>query len=322
MDEPKIKTVAIVGTGVVGRGWIRVFSRAGCRTKVYDRDQAQLEKNIQWVKQSLDQDVVDGFVSAKDAQRQIEMISVHTELASTLSDAMYIQENTPEKLEVKQAVFAEIDRLADPSAIIATSSSGLDINQIAAGLSGMSRCILAHPYNPPHVTPVVEVLPTKSTPQETTMRTMAFLQSIGQVPVLMNFYIKGFLGNRIQSAVVREAIHLVESGVASVAAVDAVLSYGLGLRWALLGNFGVNTTNADGGIEEYYNRFGNAFIEQMNDLDSKSPAFDTPMIKKIGDGVKEMYGDTPVHEICQWRDRLVRKILQLKREDPCPDALK
>ena len=320
MTEPKIKTVAVVGTGIVGRGWMRVFCGAGCRTKVYDQDPEQLKRNLDWFKRGLQEDVEDGLLTAEQAKEQGNLLSPHNDLAKALKGAGYIQESTPERLEVKQAVFAELDRLADSGAVIASSSSGLNIQEVAGGLPGASRCILAHPYNPPFVTPVVEVLPTQEGGPELAQRTAEFLKSVGQVPVVMNFHLDGFLGNRIQAAVVREAIHLAQSGVASVEAIDAVICHGLGLRWALFGNFGVNHTNADGGLREYYTRFGESYPRMMDALDSTAPSFDQEMIERIGQGVDHMVGRATVPELCRWRDRMVRRIRLLKEEDPQPGS--
>ena len=310
--------VAVVGTGIVGRGWIRVFCEAGCQTAVFDKDATQLKRSIEWFNRPLEQDVVDALPTAEDARRQRNLLMPHHDLAEALDGCGWIQESTPENLEIKRAVFAEMDRLADGQTIIATSSSGLDIDQIVEGLSGADRCVLAHPYNPPFVIPVVEVLPVKGMTPEGKNRVMSFLKSVGQVPVMMNFYLPGFLGNRIQVAIAREAIHLVESGVADVEAVDAVICHGLGLRYALLGNFGVNHTNADGGIREYYHRYGKAYVQMINTLDNRAPSFDEGMIEKIARGADELFGSTPVEDLCRWRDRMARKIRRCKHEDPQP----
>jgi 3-hydroxyacyl-CoA dehydrogenase len=137
-------------------------------------------------------------------------------------------------------------------------------------------------------------------------------------PVLMKFYVPGFLANRIQAAVVREAIHLAESGVADVDAIDAVLRDGLGLRWALFGNFGTNNTNADGGIREYYRRYGGSYRAMMEQLDSSPPSFDEAMIERIGRGVDRMEGGAGVADLCRWRDLMVQRIRQLKQRFPHP----
>jgi L-gulonate 3-dehydrogenase len=184
-------------------------------------------------------------------------------------------------------------------------------------LTGAHRCVVAHPVNPPHIVPVVEVLPGKETNPEVVRRTTAFLKSVGQKPVLMNYYVKDFLLNRMQAALVREAIQLVEHGVANVDAVDTVIRDGLGLRWALMGPFGVANTNADGGVREYFTRFREAYIEGMNDL-YPTPSFDEEMIERLGRGTDAMAGSAPRDGIRRWRDRMIRKIRTLKQADPQP----
>ncbi len=318
MAEPAIEEVALVGVGVIGRGWLQVFSGAGLRTRMFDPDPDQAAKALAWFEEALDQDVKDGFITASEAKKRRGLISAHSVLEDALGQAAYIQESGPERLEVKQSIFAQIDRAAGGKAIIASSTSSLDINQIAAGLEGVSRCLMAHPYNPPHVTPAVEILPTRETDPAITERAVDFLKSVGQEPLVMNFYVPGFLGNRIQAAVVREAIHLVNSGVAGVSAVDGVMQHGLGLRWALMGSFGVNNTNADGGVREYYTRYGEVYKTLMNALEASPPSFDAKMIELIAQGVEAMEGRAGVGQVCRWRDRLIRKIRRLKEEDPHP----
>jgi 3-hydroxyacyl-CoA dehydrogenase len=191
------------------------------------------------------------------------------------------------------------------------------MSEIAAGLSGARRCIVAHPVNPPHLIPVVEILPGEKTEPDVVIRTRDFMTSVGQTPVLMNFYVPAFLLNRMQSALLREAISLVESGVADVDAVDTVIREGLGLRWALMGPFGVANTNADGGIREYFTRYGQAYKDCMNELGS-TPSFDPEMIERLAQGTDAMMGNAPRSEILRWRDRLIRKIRELKAKDPQP----
>jgi 3-hydroxyacyl-CoA dehydrogenase len=133
----------------------------------------------------------------------------------------------------------------------------------------------------------------------------------------MNFYVPGFLLNRMQAALLREALQLVERGVADVSAVDAVIRDGLGLRWALMGPFGVANTNADGGVREYFTRYRGAYIELMNDL-SPTPGFDPEQIERWGQATDAMAGRASRDRLRAWRDRLVRGILRLKREQPAP----
>jgi 3-hydroxyacyl-CoA dehydrogenase len=190
---------------------------------------------------------------------------------------------------------------------------------IAAGLRGASRCIVAHPVNPPHVIPAVEVLAGKDTSPDIVTRTCEFLSSVGQTPVLLRKYAVGFALNRMQAALVREAIDLVESGIADINGVDALIRDGLGLRWALLGPFGVGHGNADGGLREYYAKYGAAYVSLMEDLDNRVPSFTPQMVDRFATETERMEG-APSHvpTILRWRDRLIRRIRALKAEDPHP----
>jgi len=312
---PRISTVAVVGTGVIGRSWAQVFARAGCNTRVYDPDRTQMQRALDAIARSVDYDVAEGFETPASALACMERLSPHADLAAALSGAGYVQESGPEDLRLKRAIHAELDHLADPSTILASSTSAMDMTEIASGLRGAARCIVAHPVNPPHVVPVVEVLPGKQTDPAVVSRTMEFLHAVGQTPVPMNFYVPGFLLNRMQAALLREALQLVERGVADVAAVDAVIRDGLGLRWALMGPFGVANTNADGGAREYFTRYGQAYVELMNDL-SPTPAFNPEQIERWGRATDAMVGATPRDRLRAWRDRLVRGIRRLKQEQP------
>jgi len=314
--ESGLMKCAVIGTGVIGRGWMYVFSRAGCPTHIVDQDPDQTRKALDWFDITLEEDIKDGFVTGSEAAECRSLVSACANLEEALSGAEYIQESGPENLQIKQEIFMHADEFSDPSAILASSTSAIDINLIAEGLPGISRCILAHPFNPPHIVPIVEVMGTDETDPSVVARAVEFLKRVGQKPVVMNYFLPGYLINRIQAAVVREANHLVTHGAASVEDVDTLMSHGLGLRWALFGSFGINHTNADGGVREYYSRYGKAYQSIMNDLDSTPPTFDPEMIELIGKGVDDMLGEATVAECCRWRDRLVRKIRKLKDEDP------
>lgn len=315
VTTPPNGTVAIVGTGVIGRSWAQVFARAGCTTRLYDRDPAQVDRALKLLARSLDQDVAEGLETSARAAECAARVSAQADLAEALAGAGYVQESGPEDLTVKRSIYAELDRLAAPDTILASSTSAMDMTEIALGLRGAARCIVAHPVNPPHVVPVVEILPGKTTDAAVVRRTIAQLVAVGQTPVVLNFYLPGFLLNRMQAALVREALYLVESGVADVAAVDAVIRDGLGLRWALMGPFGVADTNADGGVREYFARYGRAYIELMNDL-GPTPAFDPDQIERWGQATDAMVGGTSRDQLRAWRDRLVRRIRRLKQDEP------
>jgi 3-hydroxyacyl-CoA dehydrogenase len=306
-----------VGTGVIGRSWAAVFLSAGADTRMYDSDPAKLSQAADWLREELDSDCREGLLTAADAEQRRARIRPCDTLAAALAGARYVQESGPEQIEKKREIYAALDPLADPTSILASSTSAHDMSTIAEGLTGAWRCIVAHPVNPPHIVPVVEVLGGRETSQEVISRTMAFLTSVGQHPVLLKRHVPGFLLNRMQAALVREAVHLVESGVADVDAVDAVIRDGLGLRWALLGPFGVANTNADGGIRQYLQIYGGPYRALMNDL-GPTPSFEPEMIERLGRQTDAAEGTATVKDIVRWRDRVIRKFRRLRAGDPHP----
>lgn len=317
MHETSSASIAVVGTGIIGRSWMLLFARAGCATRAYDASTDQLAAALRWMHMELEADVADGFMTAAEAEQCNARVAPCHDLGTAVSAATYVQESGPENIDAKRGVYAALDAHAAPSAILGSSTSTHDMTTIAEGLEGAWRCIVAHPVNPPHVVPVVEVLPGARTDAEVVDRTVAFLESVGQTPVVLQRYAPGFLINRMQAAIIREAVCLVESGVADVAAVDAVIRDGLGLRWGLLGPFGVANTNADGGIREYLQRYGGALRSLMNDLGA-TPQLDAAMIERLGAQTDAMEGDVPLQSILRWRDRSIRRFRRSKREDPHP----
>jgi 3-hydroxyacyl-CoA dehydrogenase len=313
--RPSITHVSVIGTGVIGRSWIQVFARAGCKAHVYDAIPEQADRAREWLEKELDLDVKDRRLTPEQAAKRIALVSVHRDLGEALEGAGYVQESVREDLKSKQEVYAKLDRLATKEAILASSTSALDMTEMAANLAGAHRCVVAHPVNPPHIIPLVEVMPGKRTAADILNRTRKFLLSVGQKPVMMRFYLPGFLLNRMQTALLREAINLVESGVADVDDVDSTVRDGLGLRWALLGPFGVAQTNADGGVREYFARYQQTYTDIAKDL-RPMPSFNAELIEKLGRGADGMYRGVSERELLRWRDRLIGKILKLKEEEP------
>ncbi len=313
MSSAVPKIVALIGAGVIGRGWIRVFAPHGAEVRVYDPNPAQIPQTLAWLAQDLAADVAEGFVTAAERDTVLKNTRGESDLAKSLAGADYVQESAPEKLDVKHALFAELDRLAPAKAILASSTSALDIGEIAGGLPGVRRCVMAHPFNPPHLMPVVEMLGAPGTDPAILQKACDMLAACGQIPVRMNRYVKGFLGNRIQAAVVREALHLVETGVADAVAVDAVIRDALALRWATIGNFGANHANADEGIAQYFSRYGGSYATLMEDLDSASPRFDPQVLRQIADAIEQREGVKGVAAFVRKRDVMVKELNQLKR---------
>ena len=295
------KAVAVIGSGVIGRSWAVVFLRAGCPTAVFDTDPAQLERAGDWIR--LQNVAEPGYLRLSDS------------LAQAVAGAAYVQECAPERLPVKQKLFADLDRVASPDSILASSTSAFDMTEIARDVCHPRRCIVAHPVNPPHIVPVVEVLGGERTDPTVIVETRDFLHAVGQTPVLLKKHIHGFLLNRLQFALVREAIHLLKSGVADVEAIDAVIRDGLGLRWALLGPFAVADTNKDDGVRAYFGGYEEWITDLMNQL-GPTPAFDQALIEGVGQALDRIRGSIPREDVRDWRDRMVLEIRRLKAQNP------
>ncbi|MBK7832502.1 MAG: GntR family transcriptional regulator [Gemmatimonadetes bacterium] len=298
--------VAVVACGVIGRSWVRVFTRAGHPVRLWDPSRDAMEAALAWHAEEY----------ARDGRPCAE-VQLCASIADVVDGVVWVQENGPESLDAKRAIFAALDAAAAPDTILASSTSTLDMTEIARDLAGADRCIVAHPVNPPHVIPAVEVLGGEHTSEATRARTVEMLRAVGQVPVELRRYVPGFLLNRLQVALIREAIALVESGVAGVDEVDSVVRDGLGLRWALMGPFGVANTNADGGVREYLTRFGGSISGLMNDL-SPTPALTAALIERLGSATDAMVGDATTAAQRAWRDRMVAQITALKREGGAP----
>jgi 3-hydroxyacyl-CoA dehydrogenase len=312
--------VAVIGAGVIGRSWALVFARGGCLTRIYDQEPSQAERARAWVEDSLAQDVRDGAIAADAASRYLTRIAVVRDLGEALTGAEYVQESAPEDLPIKRSLYARLDELAEPDGLLASSTSTFDMSEIAIRLRGASRCVVAHPVNPPHQLPLVEILGGRHTSSQAIARASAFLTSVGQRPVVLDRFVKGFVLNRLQFALVREAMHLVRTGVASVDAVDTVVREGLGPRWALLGPFGVADTNHDDGIRGYYMGHEQLVMDLMDDL-GPTPHIDEALIAQLGDGTDAMRGSAPRVATRRWRDRMLRKLRLLKDDDPPPATL-
>lgn len=258
--------IALIGAGNVGLGWAVVFARAGHPVRLYDPDAQALAGSLEAVRGRLEQ-LRCGGVFDGDIEAVLARISTTDDLDAALEDVVHIQENAPEELALKAKLFAELDRLAGPDAVIASSTSSLTPSTFTEPLAGRSRCLVAHPANPVHLLPVVELVPAPWTSAEVVQRTRNLLASAGRTPVVLNREIDGFLYNRLQGAVLREAYNLLDKGVASTADIDRVMTSGLGLRWSVVGPFETADLNYRGGIREHARRMGEHYRRMAADGD-------------------------------------------------------
>ena len=231
--------IAVVGAGSIGVGWAVVFARAGRDVAVYDPDPARL-----------------AAAPAELEARATGRVTWHAELSDAVSGAIHVQECAPEDLALKRELFARLDELTAPDVPLASSSSALTASSFAAELPGRARCLVAHPGNPPYLLPIVEVVPAPFTDPAVRERVTALLTDVGMSPVHVRREIEGFVFNRLQGAVLREAYCLVRDGVIDVEDLDRVVRDGLGRRWAVVGPFETVDLNTRGGIAAHAERMG------------------------------------------------------------------
>jgi L-gulonate 3-dehydrogenase len=256
-------TAAMIGTGLIGRAWANVFARAGWDVRLWDPEPAALAAAPKLITEALHDVARHGL--AKDPTDAARRLTVTKSLEDAVAGAELVQESGPERLDVKRDVFARLDAAAAPNAILATSSSFIVTSRFAADLKGRHRCLVAHPVNPPHVVPIVELSGASFTSPETIARARAIYDSVGQVPIVVKKEIDGFILNRMQAVLLSEAMRLVGGGYVEAEDLDKTIRDGLGLRWAFMGPFETIELNAPGGIPDYCARYGDTLYRTSAD---------------------------------------------------------
>ena len=251
--SPGVGTVGIVGAGLIGRSWANVFARAGWQVRVWDPSETQRGAAHAQIAQSLQELQAHGLV--QDAAAAATTVQVVTALEDAVRTADYVQECGPEIVDVKRTTFAALDAAAPPHCVLASSTSAIVASLFTEALAGRARCIVAHPVNPPHLAPVVELCGAPWTSDATKARAREVMLGAGQVPIDVKREIDGFVLNRLQVALLTEAFRLVQDGVVSPQDLDKTICDGLGLRWAFMGPFETIELNAPGGIADYCERY-------------------------------------------------------------------
>jgi 3-hydroxyacyl-CoA dehydrogenase len=244
--------VAIVGAGLIGRSWSVVFARSGWSVHLMDVN----ERCLSEAKACLP-----GMLASEggSAENPFARIRFTLSMAEAVSDAKLVQECGPENVEMKQSLFRELDSLASPETILASSSSAIAASRFTEGLRHRERCLVAHPLNPPHLAPLVEICGAPWTSPTIVAEARRIYDSVGQAPIVINREVEGFVLNRLQAALLTEALRLVEDGVVSARDLDKTVTEGLGLRWSFLGPLATIELNAPGGIPDYLARYGPTF---------------------------------------------------------------
>lgn len=249
--------VGIVGAGLIGRAWAMTFARASWAVALWDPVEGAAQKSLDDCRTGLASLAEHGLCTDPDAAHAL--IGVAPTLEAAVDGATHVQENGPERLDVKIETFAALDRAAAPETVLASSTSAIQCSLFTENLAGRRRMLVAHPVNPPHLVPVVELSGAPWTSDETVATARRTFEAIGQAPITVLKEVDGFILNRIQVALLTEAFRLVEEGYVSPQDLDTTVSHGLGLRWSFMGPFQTIELNAPGGIEDYVERYGPFF---------------------------------------------------------------
>jgi len=305
------KTVAVIGAGLIGRAWAMVFARSGWRVRLHDRDASQLPAAQRYIAGSLDEQASFGLVANPEAARA--NIEYMIELEAALADAEWVQENLPETLEAKREAFEAFDRLAPARAVLASSTSAIPASRFTEALRGRARCLVAHPVNPPHLVPVVELAGAPWTSPEVIERAQRVYAELGQVPIVVRREIDGFILNRLQGALLAEAMRLVGEGYVSAQDLDKTVCDGLGLRWSFMGPLATIELNAPGGVADYCARYS-SFYRRLAAAPPAPEVWDEANAATVATALGPAASTSEIDARMRWRDRRLMALAAHKRQ--------
>jgi len=303
-----IRRVTIIGTGVIGASWAALYLAKGLEvvtTDIAPNAEAALKRFVDAAWPALKRlGLAPGASQSK--------LSFTPKIEAAVVGADLIQENGPERLDFKQKLYGQLDDLLLPDVIIASSSSGLTMSEIQLGCrSHPERCVIGHPFNPPHLVPLVEIVGGAKTSEETIQRVAEFYQGIGRRTVLLRKEMPGHVANRLQAALSREVYYLVAEGVVSAADVDTALCWGPGLRWGLMGNMLLNHLGGgEGGIEHFLEQFTRPLTAWWKTLGN--PVLTPEVQKKLIDSVHTEVGSRSIVALAAERDEMLLGLLELR----------
>ena len=303
-----ISRVAIIGTGVIGASWASLFLARGLQvvaTDVAPNAEAALKRFVESAWPALKK------LGLSPGAAQSKLIFT-ADLASAVKDADLVQENGPERIDFKKRLYGQLDELLPADTIIASSSSGLTMSEIQAGCpSHPERCVIGHPFNPPHLVPLVEIVGGAKTSEETIQRVVEFYTAMGKRTVRLRKEVPGHVANRLQAALSREVYHLVADGVGSAADADTALCWGPGLRWGIMGSLLLNHLGGgQGGIEHFFEQFTGPMTAWWKVLGQ--PVLTPDVQQKLIDSVRAEVGSRSIDELAAERDEMLLGLIELR----------
>lgn len=309
MNTSGIDRVACIGAGTIGSSWATYFITKGIRVSIQDLNNEILERSEKRIVQYLKSLLVNEVITEQQQQNAKELITYTTSICEAVDGAQFIQESALERYDIKESVIEEVDKYTTGKVIFASSSSGLLASKLQEYSKYPGRVIVAHPFNPPHLIPLVEIVRGRAD-EETVQTAAEFYKSIGKVPILLNKEVPGHVANRIQAAIWRESIDLVMNGVCSVKDVDSAVCYGPGLRWALMGpNMIFHLGGGDKGIKGFLAQLQEPFESWWDDM-AYWKRFPDKSGETLASGLEEAMGKSSISDMAQWRDGKLIAILK------------
>ena len=304
-----MKNIGVIGGGLIGASWAAIFSKSGFNVFVYDPYPDVFDTYESRVTSFLEElKTIDETINVEES---LNRINANVTIEDLCSNVEYIQESAPEILSVKQELFAKLDNLAPEEVVIGSSSSAMPISSITQNLKGQHRCIITHPANPPHLIPCVEICPGENTSNRTIEKTKEIFTASGASIVNVKKEIDGFILNRLQGALLNEAMRLYSDGYASSDEIDATIRDGLGLRWAFMGPFETIDLNAPGGIKDYISRYGPIFVEMAKNQ-TKIPDWSEEAGKKLELERRKILGHEELEDRAKKRNKLIKTLRKVK----------
>jgi len=305
--------VAVMGAGLIGRAWSIVFARAGFDVALWDPYPQQVDAALAFIGERLPELQEAGLLN-EPPHVVAGRVRPAATLAAAVQGAEHVQENGPERVDAKIALFAELDRAAAPETVLASSSSGIPASAYTEALAGRARCLVAHPVNPPYLVPLVELCPAPWTDPAVVARTRALMTNAGQVPATVNKEMDGFALNRLQGALLAEGFRLIADGVISPTDLDALVKHGLGLRWSFMGPLETIDLNAPGGLRDYCERYGPLYWQLQQQMTPRE--WDAGLIDGLHAARRAELPANMQAVRQEWRDRRLMALLAHKATQP------
>ena len=306
---PSIHTFAAVGTGVIGAGWVARALARGCDVVAWDPAPGAEQRLRETIANAWPALQRTGLASGASPER----LRVVPTIEACVAEADFIQESAPERLDLKLSLHAQISAAARPHALIASSTSGLLPSEFFAQSQHPERCLVGHPFNPVYLLPLVEVVGGQHTTAETLQAAMQVYRRLGMRPLLVRKEVPGFIADRLLEALWREALHLVNDGVASTSEIDDAVRFGAGIRWSFMGSFLTYTlAGGEAGMRHFMSQFGPALELPWTRL--VAPQLTEALIDRVVEGTAVQQGSRTIRELERYRDDCILSVLQAVRE--------